>query len=362
MKKIISILLIAVLLTSVTVTPVFALTDGCLYKDRFIEKYDDTDRWYDREEIIYLEYDYLDVDNDDAIDYALVYATLPLAHDTEHYVDMGTHFIYSDSYYYPFGTGDALYDIKNDEFIPFSKHMLTEYPFMVDYLKEHPIGTPYGDADLDNELTIMDATEIQLIVAKLSTNWGPEIEYRSDIDRDGEVTILDATAIQLALAGLDGSEDDTNNDLVYVEYDEVRYPNTYPEKPDGCQALDCDVKVNTNYFKYSSNLGYPNAFMAVIKSAEQYEYMFENSRFIGYDEEIFETHWLVASMIYTNCGEAYAKIGKVDVLGDTLYVQVNEGVNVPEDGMFTEIEPPFVSIVAVEKELLKDVTNIVRVR
>ena len=58
-----------------------------------------------------------------------------------------------------------------------------------------------GDADRDTEVTILDATKIQRVLAGLtsSSSINPEA---ADADRDGEVSILDATSIQRALAGL----------------------------------------------------------------------------------------------------------------------------------------------------------------
>ena len=61
-----------------------------------------------------------------------------------------------------------------------------------------------GDADCDDEVTILDATAIQrylagLPVAAFSTK-------AADADEDEEVTILDATTIQRYLAGLSANE------------------------------------------------------------------------------------------------------------------------------------------------------------
>lgn len=60
----------------------------------------------------------------------------------------------------------------------------------------------YGDADSDGELSILDATLVQMYVAGLVDK--TEIDLRlSDVDSDGDVSILDATAIQLKLAGIE---------------------------------------------------------------------------------------------------------------------------------------------------------------
>ena len=56
-----------------------------------------------------------------------------------------------------------------------------------------------GDVDLDGVVSIMDATEIQLAVAKKKT-LTQEQEKLADTDFDGEISIIDATAIQLFVA------------------------------------------------------------------------------------------------------------------------------------------------------------------
>ena len=72
------------------------------------------------------------------------------------------------------------------------------------YSKEFSIEvTEYelGDANMDGKLNILDATAIQLYLAKIegvSFN-----ESVADYNNDGEITVLDATAIQRKLAGLD---------------------------------------------------------------------------------------------------------------------------------------------------------------
>ena len=57
-----------------------------------------------------------------------------------------------------------------------------------------------GDTDLDEKVTIVDATCIQRHLAALSTDSFGEMV--ADTDEDGKVTILDATAIQRHLASL----------------------------------------------------------------------------------------------------------------------------------------------------------------
>lgn len=67
---------------------------------------------------------------------------------------------------------------------------------------DHNHDSLLGDADGDGEVTIMDATEIQMVLA-LIKEWNYDAaEAASDVDGDSEVTIMDATEIQMILAGL----------------------------------------------------------------------------------------------------------------------------------------------------------------
>lgn len=57
-----------------------------------------------------------------------------------------------------------------------------------------------GDTDCDGEVTIIDATAIQRVLAELDVRY--YIELVADADQDGEVTIMDATAVQRFVAEL----------------------------------------------------------------------------------------------------------------------------------------------------------------
>ena len=58
-----------------------------------------------------------------------------------------------------------------------------------------------GDVDGDGDITIMDATAVQLHIASLDVLNADELR-RADTDGDGEISIMDATAIQLFVAKL----------------------------------------------------------------------------------------------------------------------------------------------------------------
>ncbi len=65
--------------------------------------------------------------------------------------------------------------------------------------KTEPKATLLGDADLDNDVTVRDATMIQLYEANLRET-SVIRDLNSDYDQDGESTVKDATYIQLFLA------------------------------------------------------------------------------------------------------------------------------------------------------------------
>lgn len=68
--------------------------------------------------------------------------------------------------------------------------------------RQEPEATLLGDADLNGELNIKDASRVQLALAKL-TGTSVIRELNSDFDQNGQVEILDAAKIQLHLAHLD---------------------------------------------------------------------------------------------------------------------------------------------------------------
>lgn len=62
-------------------------------------------------------------------------------------------------------------------------------------------GELLGDVDLDGEISVIDATDIQMHMAKMKTLSDEQI-FIGDTDKDGELSVLDATAIQRYIAKL----------------------------------------------------------------------------------------------------------------------------------------------------------------
>lgn len=72
-----------------------------------------------------------------------------------------------------------------------------------------------GDYDWDNDITIVDATRAQYVIAGLFTSSNPAHIANVDADDDGELTIMDATRIQNVLAELT----DWNGNKRWDEYE-----------------------------------------------------------------------------------------------------------------------------------------------
>ena len=158
---------------------------------------------------------------DDTVDWALVYFLASPAADECISVIFADRIILEAVQSAVFLGGYGVYDVAADDF--YTLHSLRDepdrYPGLVEAVWEQKVGRPLGDADGDNELTILDATRIQRVLAGLAETdieieaiWNFIDSYEahanvgpcgfSDADKDGEVTILDATRIQRKLAGL----------------------------------------------------------------------------------------------------------------------------------------------------------------
>lgn len=61
----------------------------------------------------------------------------------------------------------------------------------------------YGDVNLDGDISIIDATDIQEYVVG-SVELTEDGQKLADVDGDGRITVMDATAIQKYIAKLDG--------------------------------------------------------------------------------------------------------------------------------------------------------------
>ena len=84
--------------------------------------------------------------------------------------------------------GGALYVYEDSYTYEYAKLNYVPYKFIMT-----------GDVDGDGEVTVMDATAIQLHIAKLELLYGSGLA-NAEVNKDGNVSILDATQIQLFIA------------------------------------------------------------------------------------------------------------------------------------------------------------------
>lgn len=107
--------------------------------------------------------------------------------------------------------GLFIYDMTEDTFTPieeanFSKYDDPEYTMGVDWeICRLYLGSRLGDADMDKEITVIDATAIQKYKANLKK--ANKISLgAADFDGDGVVSVIDATRIQKSLANIEETE------------------------------------------------------------------------------------------------------------------------------------------------------------
>ncbi len=215
-KRLVSLVLIIAILTTVTSLTTFAVSEKEENSFLFYDEMYDLIQGKPEDNYDEVYYHYVDANNPDSeIDWGIIHylcnAGSPamvkyLVFDrviTNYYIDA------------MFGSGWAIYDVKLNQFMPLVYTDISKYDGLEEALNKAKVGNPLGDADFDGVLTISDATYIQRVLADLCEynvnddlsiygTWGKNYEnplnYISDIDGDGNRTIMDATAIQVKLA------------------------------------------------------------------------------------------------------------------------------------------------------------------
>ena len=182
----------------------------------------------------WLQYDELYYHRDDngEIDWALIFAEPFISAPWIFYTVTANRVLIKDGWESPFTTGYAVYDVKNDKFVDtnYGKYYNGqrfdpgEYPGFIRAFDEYGVkmnnsfyvNRLIGDVDLDDELSIIDATLIQrcdvhmrdwpqddLIDPKDRYTEFDPLTYYSDFNRDGERDIIDATMLQRYVTGID---------------------------------------------------------------------------------------------------------------------------------------------------------------
>lgn len=372
MKKLVSILIIAMILLSVFSVVAFAQDNQeqtekeYIYQNEFEKIYESNihfgNYFYDE---LYYHYDYAG-----SIDWVLVSAQTEPPPPANYY-GVFDDMISLSGASYPFEVLYAVYDVSKGEFIDICDlESLDAYEGLREQIYALGFLFPIGDADRDKELTILDATYIQRILAKLEMHpmddltsyfsvTDDKLQYISDFDRDGDRTILDATAIQMKLARLD--EPIGEDDLVITKEVPYNY-NLFPEMPEDSTSVEFEL-----LYTLERPWGYPSSYFedfyddiyAIVKTKEQYDQVLNiyNDEF---DEEFFETHYAFVAVRRTSNLNMLAPVTDMRIKDNKLYFAANEIY--PAGDVISPMESFYTSISAVEKSSLKDVTEIQRVK
>ena len=227
MKRVVSLIITFLIVSSFlsvsasAYVPEWIADKGYLYADRFFKNWSKEGIDDALEAHAYIEYKelYYHRDETDTIDWVLVRgcANMTPPVPSEVHSKFGRYYLVNGDLEYTFLGGIGIYDVKKDQFFDISNDPFwgtslnyvdyREYDGFiealesVDWSSEDVYFARVGDLDIDNEVTILDATLLQRWLAELAyppiTTVGPEA--RADFDDDGDITVLDATAIQAYL-------------------------------------------------------------------------------------------------------------------------------------------------------------------
>lgn len=370
MKKLVSLLLVAVMVLSVGMVTTFAENreeKQFLYKDKFEEyirvpEYDPQLHseygdyyYYDYDELYYHEND-----TSGETDWALIKAFTNLEPNPWEVVrvkQIGNRllkWLYPGIGVLPYGY--AVYDVVNDKCYDMESIRNPEDFEGLDVaFEELKLGLPLGDVDMDSTVSVLDATEIQRYMAQLIEvpyGYYSYIPALGDVDGDGEMTILDATALQQMLAGLDENPE-VNMELVYSDFNNMYDVDT------GIEKVSFEVLYNGTFDDFDDKIS-SSHFAVVIKSKEQYDSVFYSTEGIEdiLNNAFFEDKWLVVSACMVTDAEMVAQITDLGVRNNTLFMRANTELR-DTDGIMEPIAPMYYSLVAVDKSDIAEVSEII---
>ncbi len=241
MKKVLSLILVAVMLVSVFTISAYAEPEYDVsdykYYDKAVEFNYGIEPWY-YDELYYhysdenseepdwaLVYIYTDVADMRLLRYGVVVENMAICTQTQDMYSNSRHYVYVSAL-------DKFLYVEYSQI----EEVLENCPDFVEVIEENNYGQRIGDINDDFIVNILDATYIQRLLAgykdtvsvRLVTSskerrseyvdtvdtiyanyvyvdgkWHWEYAYISDFNRDGERTILDATAIQMKLAKIE---------------------------------------------------------------------------------------------------------------------------------------------------------------
>lgn len=374
MRKLVSVLLIAVMLMAVMSVSVFAENTDTqkefLYKEKFAEYVGLSEYTPDMDEYSLYFYDYDELyyhknDVTEEIDWALVTALTtmpPLPWEMVEIKQIGDRVIkWLSPGISAMPYGYAIYNASEDRFYDMEAVQPEQYEGLVEAFEQLNIGHTIGDVDMDGSLSVMDATEVQIYLAKVKDypyGYYSYIPALADVMKDGNMDIMDATAIQLKIAGLD-NKPAYNEEMVMVTYTHSTQPSV--SKPEQTEMLSFEQEYSKQQllhcvYKKNSIPENGDSFV-IIKSSEQYNSLF-NEKAPAFDDEFFKRKWLVASFVHTGSFEAIAPITAIYKADDTLYVSASPYI--PDfNGTEHPLDPFWVTIISVDKAALASVTNII---
>lgn len=367
MKKLVSLLLVAVMVLSMGMVSVFA--EGTeekelLYKDKFVgyigfpEEDPENDKPFHPSFTKYDEIYYHVNETSGEIDWALISVVLYAINpwevvETLQIGDRVLKWWVPGAAVLPYGY--AVYNVADDTFYDIQRVKPEEYDGFVEVIDELELGLPLGDVDMDSSVSVLDATEIQRYIAQLIEvpyGYYSYIPALADVEDDDEMNILDATALQVKLAQL---EDCTqpNEEMVYSDFNNMYGVDT------GIEEVPFETLYNGTQ-NYAGNKMSSERFAVIIKSKEQYDSVF--SSYYGVedvlDEEFFENKCLVASACRVTDAEMVAEISDVCVRYKTLFIRADKQLS-DSDGVSEPIAPMYHSFVAVDKSYLAEVEEII---
>ena len=208
------------------------------------------------------------------------------------YAAFGNKFLRANTNSSPFSLGYGVFDVKTNVFYDLVDAWDMNLNHLREVWDELAPAVPYdakdkssengmyviGDADVDGEVTILDATRIQRCLAELDENpWesftatgadfvrGTVVAGATDYDRDGDTTVMDATRIQRNIADLPNNidakiiSDDAN--LKFIDDDTITKAQLLTDRTAlsdfSKQYTDSapDKKYNDAYFKDHTLIG-----------------------------------------------------------------------------------------------------------
>ena len=171
------------------------------------------------EDMIFYDEMYYHYDDNNDMDWVLVYGTTWYETAQEVYAVLGNRVVTQSSGHVPFVLGYGVYDVKADTFTDLGLvYNSDRYEGLKEAVEEQKIGTLIGDMNDDDKVNIKDATAIQKALAGLADypknddvtkrfinaypDYMPSVSYLSDTNKNGSRDIGDATTVQKIAAGM----------------------------------------------------------------------------------------------------------------------------------------------------------------